>query len=112
MQIPVMLAAAVDALTELSSLATTLHREQQHQQLKNIQRQCGVYSRTAAHLQERVQVTAQLLSDTLLFRDQVLAKEQNGNMLQLNRSAVFLTTLTLLYLPASFLTVSSSSFCL
>jgi hypothetical protein len=118
MQIPTMLATAVEVLTELSTLVASISRQEKErnppidleiQKFKNIQRQCGVYSRTAAHLQERVQVTAQLLSDTLLFRDQVLANEQNGNMLQLNRSAVFLTTLTLLYLPASFLTVSSRS---
>lgn len=115
LQIPTMLAATTDVLAELSTLVSTATapehgtspiKNPEIQQFKNIQRQCDVYSRTAAHLRERVQITAQLLADTLLFRDQVLANEQNGNMLQLNRSAVFLTTLTLLYLPASFLTVS------
>lgn len=110
LQIPTILEAAVDVLTALSPLfhlVSSGAETQETQKLKNIQRQCETYSRTATHLQQRVQITAQLLADTLLFRDQVLANEQNGNMLQLNRSAVFLTTLTLLYLPASFLTVSS-----
>jgi hypothetical protein len=105
LQISTILAAAGDVLTELNALISS-DEIQETQKLKNIQRQCETYSRTATHLQQRVQITAQLLADTLLFRDQVLANEQNGNMLQLNRSAVFLTTLTLLYLPASFLTVS------
>jgi Mg2+ and Co2+ transporter CorA len=105
LQIPTILAAAEDVLTELSAL--NLDASPETQKLRNIQRQCETYSRTATHLQQRVQITAQLLADTLLFRDQVLANEQNGNMLQLNRSAVFLTTLTLVYLPASFLTVRS-----
>ncbi|EED20719.1 conserved hypothetical protein [Talaromyces stipitatus ATCC 10500] len=104
LQIPTIVAAAADVITALRTLMSDLQAEQGTQQLQNMQRQCETYSRTAAHLQQRVQVTAQLLADTLLFRDQVLANEQNGNMLQLNRSAVFLTTLTLLYLPASFLT--------
>lgn len=110
LQIPTIVEAAVDVLTALSPLfhlVSSGAETQETQKLKNIQRQCETYSRTATHLQQRVQITAQLLADTLLFRDQVLANEQNGNMLQLNRSAVFLTTLTLLYLPASFLTVSS-----
>lgn len=105
LQIPTILAAAGDVLTELNALISS-DANQETQKLKNIQRQCETYSRTATHLRQRVQITAQLLADTLLFRDQVLANEQNGNMLQLNRSAVFLTTLTLVYLPASFLTVS------
>ncbi|KAF3397420.1 hypothetical protein DPV78_007373 [Talaromyces pinophilus] len=104
LQIPTILEAAGDVLTELNALVSLDLANQETQKLKNIQRQCETYSRTATHLQQRVQITAQLLADTLLFRDQVLANEQNGNMLQLNRSAVFLTTLTLLYLPASFLT--------
>lgn len=76
------------------------------QQLKNIRRQCMAYSRTSVNLHRRMQLTTQLLADTLSFRDQVVAKEQNSNMLKLNKSAVFITTVTLLYLPASFVTVS------
>ncbi|KAI1415508.1 hypothetical protein F5Y13DRAFT_145321 [Hypoxylon sp. FL1857] len=74
--------------------------------LDNYRRQSVVCCRTAAFLQRRAQTTAQLLADTLSFRDQILAKQQNSSMLQLNKSAVFLTTLTLLYLPASFVAVN------
>ncbi|KAI0169817.1 hypothetical protein GGR52DRAFT_485037 [Hypoxylon sp. FL1284] len=70
--------------------------------LDNYRRQAVACCRTATFLQRRAQTTAQLLADTLSFRDQILAKQQNSSMLQLNKSAVFLTTLTLLYLPASF----------
>ncbi|KAK4086526.1 hypothetical protein Purlil1_9142 [Purpureocillium lilacinum] len=72
----------------------------------NHARQCAAFSRTATYLQQRVQTAAQLLANTLSFRDQVIAKEQSGNMLQLNKSAVFITTLTLIYAPASFAAVS------
>jgi hypothetical protein len=76
------------------------------QQLENIRRQCMAYSRNSINLHQRAQLTTQLLANTLSFRDQIVAKEQNHNMLRLNKSAVFVTTVTLLYLPASFVTVS------
>ena len=76
----------------------------------NHARQCAAFSRTATYLQQRVQTAAQLLANTLSFRDQVIAKEQSGNMLQLNKSAVFITTLTLIYAPASFAAVSPMPF--
>ncbi|KAJ5107216.1 hypothetical protein N7456_003891, partial [Penicillium angulare] len=72
-------------------------------QLSNIRRQCGVYLDNATFLQKRVMSITQVLTHTVLFRDQVVAKEQNTHIFQLNKSAVFITTLTLLYLPASFL---------
>ncbi|KAK3381855.1 hypothetical protein B0H63DRAFT_214704 [Podospora didyma] len=104
--VPAVLGAATETLDELAALLTGMSpaaaAHPGTQQLRNISRQCGGYCRAVTHLQQRTQRTAQLLSDTLLFRDQVVAKEQNGNMLQLNKSAVFITTLTLLYLPASF----------
>jgi hypothetical protein len=116
LQIPAILAPATDVLNEicilLGSVSEIVANHPGTQQLKNHHRQCIAYSRTAAHLQQRVQTTAQLLTDTLLFRDQIVAKEQSGNMLQLNKSAVFITTLTLLYLPSSFLAVSSFPCCL
>ncbi|TQV95757.1 corA-like mg2+ transporter protein domain-containing protein [Cordyceps javanica] len=70
--------------------------------LKNHRRHCTSYLRSANCLKERVEAASQLLANTLSFRDQVIANEQNGNMLQLNKSAVFITTLTLIYAPASF----------
>lgn len=75
--------------------------------IKNQRRNCSAYLRTANFLKERVESASSLLANTLSFREQVLAKEQNGNMLQLNKSAVFITVLTLVYAPASFIAVSS-----
>ncbi|KAI2601966.1 hypothetical protein GGR54DRAFT_634369 [Hypoxylon sp. NC1633] len=95
-----------DVLRELISIFGQEALETQSPQamlpLDNHRHRAESYRRTATTLQRRSQTTAQLLADTLSFRDQVLAKQQNGSMLQLNKSAVFLTTLTLLYLPASF----------
>ncbi|KAJ6785979.1 hypothetical protein PWT90_06274 [Aphanocladium album] len=70
--------------------------------LNNHRRSCMSYQRSANFLRDRVQAASQLLANTLSYRDQVIANEQNGNMLQLNKSAVFITTLTLIYAPASF----------
>jgi hypothetical protein len=110
LQIPAILETSSETLGEVCSLlSSTSVVAVQHPGtlcLRNHLRQCKSYSRTASHLQQRTQTTARLLADTLSFRDQVVAKEQNGNMLQLNKSAVFITTLTLLYLPASFVAVS------
>ncbi|OAR00331.1 hypothetical protein LLEC1_02057 [Akanthomyces lecanii] len=69
---------------------------------KNHRRSCASYSQSAEFLKGRVQAASQLLANTLSFRDQVIANKQNSNMLQLNKSAVFITTLTLIYAPASF----------
>jgi hypothetical protein len=110
LQIPVIIASAIDVLEALGALLVEMSvvaaTHPGTQELKNHHRSCLAYSRSASHLQLRAQTTAQLLSNTLSFRDQVVAKEQNGNMLRLNKSAVFITALTLLYLPASFVAVS------
>ncbi|KAF4338227.1 zinc transport [Fusarium beomiforme] len=111
-QIPAILACSNDVLEGLSSLCrdwypystayakesarTALIQFQQHQ------RNCQAYTRVADFLQQRAQKITQLLANTLSFREQLHAKVQNNSMLQLNKSAVFITTLTLLYLPASF----------
>jgi hypothetical protein len=115
LQIPTILAPAADVLHELCTLHESMSESVADwgiQQLKNHQRQCVAYSRMATHLQQRVQIVTRLLSETLLLRDQVVANQQNKNMLQLNKSAVFITTLTLLYLPASFMAVSFFPFLL
>ncbi|KAI1102619.1 hypothetical protein F4804DRAFT_312486 [Jackrogersella minutella] len=92
-----------EVLHELSSI---LGQEKPNCQmvgaLDNYRRQVVAHNRTATVLRRRTHTTAQLLTNTLSCHDQLLAKQQNGNMLRLNKSAVFLTTLTLLYLPASF----------
>ncbi|KAI1375789.1 hypothetical protein F4677DRAFT_445949 [Hypoxylon crocopeplum] len=106
LQASTLLSHGEDVLQELSTIFGQEESESQVSQeilqLDNHRRQTMAYNRTASFLQRRAQTTAQLLADTLSLRDQILAKEQNGSMLQLNKSAVFLTTLTLLYLPASF----------
>ncbi|KAI1457954.1 hypothetical protein F4805DRAFT_457142 [Annulohypoxylon moriforme] len=92
-----------EVLHELSSI---LGQEKMNTQtvgvLNNYRRQAVAHNRTSTLLQRRAHTTTQLLTNTLSCHDQLLAKQQNGNMLRLNKSAVFLTTLTLLYLPASF----------
>lgn len=71
----------------------------------NIRRRCGADFRVANFLQDRIKSSSTLLAQTLSFRDQEIAKEQNDNMLQLNKSAVFITMLSLVYAPASFVAV-------
>ncbi|KAJ4286536.1 hypothetical protein N0V90_013236 [Kalmusia sp. IMI 367209] len=64
----------------------------------------STFIRTAKFLQQRSNTTATLVADTVAFKNQGVAQEQNGNMLLLTRSAVFLTVLTLFYLPWTFMT--------
>ncbi|EXK25064.1 hypothetical protein FOMG_18252 [Fusarium oxysporum f. sp. melonis 26406] len=111
-QTPVILQATQDVLGELSSLfdeqfwvVHTVKGTSDHPvscQFKQYHRNCQAYARVAQSLQERTQRITQLLVNTLSFREQLNAKSQNENMLKLNKSAVFITTLTLLYLPPSF----------
>lgn len=110
LEVPAILTSATEILDELCnvvssmSVAPTNHGGVHY--FKNHRRECTANSRNAAHLQQRANIVSKLLADTLLLRDQVLAKEQNANMLRLNKSAVFITTLSLVYLPSSFLAVS------
>jgi hypothetical protein len=109
LQVPAMITSTTEVIDELCTLFEAISRPDfESQDLQNHRRKCLVSSRTATHLKERVQTIARLLADTLLLRDQIVAREQNKNIFQLNKSAVFITTLTLLYLPASFLGVSVS----
>ncbi|KOS44430.1 hypothetical protein ACN38_g4675 [Penicillium nordicum] len=107
LEVPAILTSATEILDELCnvvssmSVAPTNHGGVHY--FKNYRRECIANSRNAAHLQQRANIVSKLLADTLLLRDQVLAKEQNANMLRLNKSAVFITTLSLVYLPSSFL---------
>ncbi|CEJ81247.1 hypothetical protein VHEMI01387 [[Torrubiella] hemipterigena] len=82
----------------------------------NLRRRCAADFRVANFLEERIKSSSTLLAQTLAFRDQEIAKEQNAtmlelnksavfqnaNMLELNKSAVFITMLSLVYAPASF----------
>jgi hypothetical protein len=88
--------------------------------LRNRKRECASYIRTASSMQERAHSNVEFLSTTVMLRDQVVTKEQNGlmmeqndnmmeqnrNMIQLNKSAVFITAVTLVYLPSSWIAVS------
>ena len=56
-------------------------------------------------LQQRSNNTATLLADTLQYRNQAVAQDQNGSMIILTRSAVFITIITLIYLPWTLITV-------
>ena len=69
------------------------------------QARCKTYSRIAQHHQHRSRAVAQLISETLSLKDQIIAKEQNQSMIQLNKSAIIITVVTLIYLPPSFLAV-------
>jgi Mg2+ and Co2+ transporter CorA len=73
--------------------------------LENAKRYARTFRRTAIFLQERSNNTATLLSDTLAFRNQGIAQDQNSSMVILTRSAVFITVITLVYLPWTLVTV-------
>jgi len=74
----------------------------------NMVRYCQAYARTAMFLQQRSNNTATLLADTLQYRNQAVAQDQNGSMIILTRSAVFITIITLVYLPWTLITVRCS----
>ena len=105
----------IDVLAELQTLTTEFRATQiitaaeersSARRLQNQRRQADAYSRTSQFLQRRSNNTATLLADTLAFKNQSVAQEQNISMLRLTRSAIFITVLTLLYLPWTFVTVS------
>ncbi|KAH8702725.1 hypothetical protein GQ44DRAFT_631370 [Phaeosphaeriaceae sp. PMI808] len=79
-------------------------RRQVTSQLENSKRYAKNFMRTAQFLQQRSNNTATLLADTLAFRNQGVAQEQNGSMIILTRSAVFITVITLIYLPWTLIT--------
>ena len=112
LQIPTILATATETLEGICALCDSLSKTERAQttrrELGNILRQCINYSRNADHLHRRTELSARLLADTLSLRDQVVAREQNQNIFQLNKSGVFLTSLGLVYLPSSFIAVSQN----
>jgi hypothetical protein len=104
----------VDVLDELKDLSESLAAEKTisasdaktaKRRLENCRKQCLAYSRSAEFLAHRSDNAARLLADTLGFRNQYVAQEQNLKMLILTRSAVFITVLTLIYLPWTFVSV-------
>lgn len=113
--IPDLLGASDDVLTELISLCQDRQynignrirgaSRKSQQQFEQFRRNCASYARTTNCLQQRAQKITQLLANTLSFREQANAKVQSDTMLRLNKSVVFITTITLLYLPPSFVAV-------
>lgn len=73
--------------------------------LENTKRYARTFTRTSLYLQQRSNNTATLLADTLAFRNQNVAQEQNSSMIVLTKSAVFITVITLIYLPWTLVTV-------
>lgn len=74
----------------------------------------AAYNSNAAYLLDKVQATAQLLADTLNLKHQQTAQRVSENTLALNDAAVkdsatirVITVVTLVYLPANFIAVSS-----
>ncbi|KXH66781.1 hypothetical protein CSAL01_11964 [Colletotrichum salicis] len=107
------LESSEETLKELSALCTHRRlkrpmnaddvRQESISEFENFRRQCKAFSRTATDLHHRAQTTSQLLANTLSFREQLDSRKQNENVLRLNKSVAFITTLTLLYLPPSFI---------
>ncbi|KAF6834743.1 hypothetical protein CMUS01_06060 [Colletotrichum musicola] len=112
LQIPTILTASKEVLEDLISFCNdqchgknkrvSSYARASSFQFRQYHRRCKAFARVADYLQQRAQKINQLLANTLSFREQLDAKSQNAIMLRLNRSAVFITTLTLLYLPPSF----------
>ncbi|KAI0421847.1 hypothetical protein F5X98DRAFT_370475 [Xylaria grammica] len=100
-QIPTLTSHSLDVLDSLLSHSLVDQRSNPPttHQLDNCRRQTAAYSRTAACLHQRAQTTAQLLSDTLSLREQIIAKNQAENMASLSKSTYWITIMGLLYLP-------------
>lgn len=112
LQIPSILSQSADVLQEITAtlvdLKTTQPAASEHcqhisSQANNYRTQCATLTKTASYLQQRAEVMAGFLAGTLSLRDQLVSKQQNNSMVRLNKSAVFITALTLLYLPSSWL---------
>jgi hypothetical protein len=112
--ISAILANYTDVLGELKGLLKTMisarsisHEDRKiaERDIENKRKACAAFARNAQFLQRKCESTAQLLSNTLAFKNQVVAQEQNHTMLRLTKSAVFLTILTVFYLPWNFVAV-------
>lgn len=82
--------------------------------LQNYTSMANDYIRNAVFLLDKIRGTAQLLSDTLNLKHQQTSQNISENTLALTNSAVrdsatirVITVVTLLYLPATFVAVSS-----
>ena len=84
--------------------------------LANYRALVEAYSQNTTFLVEKIRKTAQLLSDTLNMKHQLIAQNTNQNTLALTNAAVkdsatirVITVVTLLYLPTTFVAVGISS---
>ncbi len=84
--------------------------------LANYRTLVEAYSQNTTFLVEKIRKTAQLLSDTLNLKHQLIAQNTNQNTLALTNAAVkdsatirVITVVTLLYLPTTFVAVGISS---
>lgn len=87
--------------------------------LANYRTLIEAYSQNTTFLVEKIRKTAQLLSDTLNLKQQQIAQNTNEITLALTNAAVkdsatirVITVVTLLYLPTTFVAVSSRRSCL
>ncbi len=98
-------------LSDLTKLDVVPHADKLRvvQFLDNESRRNEGFGRLARYVAERSCAAAQMLSDTLAFKDQDIAQQQNKTMLKLTTSTVFLTLLGLFYVPWSFFAVSLES---
>ena len=83
--------------------------------LHNYAAMTAAYSQNAEYLRDKIRGTAELLSETLNLKHQKIAQSISENTLALTNAAVkdsatirVITVVTLLYLPATFVAVSSS----
>ena len=102
-----------DALQGDGSISSEDHKNTQ-EILQNYVAMAAAYNSNAVYLLQKIQGTAQLLADTLNLKHQQTAQRTSENTLALNDAAVkdsatirVITVVTLLYLPASFIAVST-----
>ena len=83
--------------------------------LQNYAAMAAAYGQNAEYLRDKMRGAAELLSDTLNLKHQQIAQSIGENTLALTNAAVkdsatirVITVVTLLYLPATFVAVSSS----
>ncbi|KAH8723313.1 hypothetical protein GQ44DRAFT_804389, partial [Phaeosphaeriaceae sp. PMI808] len=81
----------------------------------NLSNEASAYRNNAAFILQRVQVTAQVISDSMTFQHQAIAHSQNQHMATLADSTMkdsvnirVITFVTLFYLPFSFIAVSNT----
>ncbi|KAL9096892.1 MAG: hypothetical protein Q9165_000856 [Trypethelium subeluteriae] len=105
------LANVFEGLGNLAKLDVVPHADKARiaQFIDNESRRNEGFVRLAKYVTQQSCAAAQLLSNTLAFKDQEIAQQQNETMLKLTTSTAFLTLLGLFYVPWSFFAVSNES---